>query len=163
MIVAGNSGVPLLLQSTSRVSVQNIGETQEAKAGGNLPSVSLDPRYGSKLADALWSMESNGVVLDQKSNRIALHGEDKTGVRDEFLRLSEMTPAERIRYFFLQDRDVSEDELAAMSLQDREAIEEQIRQIILERLGLEDEDGKSGEDAVPPAHEGRAMPLDAIS
>lgn len=106
-------------------------------------------------------MESNGVVLDQKPNRIALHEDEKPDAADEFLKVSNMTPAERIRYFFLKDRELNEDKLAAMNQQDREAIEEQIRQIILERLGLENEDGKSGEEAVTPAPEGDPVPLDA--
>ncbi|MBB4279098.1 hypothetical protein [Rhizobium mongolense] len=162
MIVAGNSRIPLLLQSTSRLSGQDtVREAQQGIAGGNLPSVSLDPRYGSKLADALWSMESNGVVLDQKPNRTALHKDEKPDAADEFLKVSDMTPAERIRYFFLKDRELNEDKLVAVSQQDREAIEEQIRKIILERLGLENEDGKSGEDAVTPGPEGDPVPLDA--
>ncbi|WP_037086791.1 hypothetical protein [Neorhizobium vignae] len=162
MIVAGNSRIPLPLQSTSRSSGQEtVREAREGKAGGNLPSVSLDPRYGSKLADALWSMESNGVVLDQKPNRIALNEDEKPDAADEFLKVSKMTPAEKIRYFFLKDRELSEDKLAAMSQKDREAIEQQIKDVILQQLGLEDEDGKPG-DAPKPSPEGDPVPLDAM-
>ncbi|MBB3148429.1 hypothetical protein FHS21_004876 [Phyllobacterium trifolii] len=158
-LVADSSRIPLLLQSTSRLSGQDtIREAQEGKVSRNVPTVSLDSRHGSKLADALWSMESNGVVLDQKPNCTALHKDEKPDAADEFLKVSNMTPAERIRYFFLKYR-----ELAAMSQQDKEAIEEQIRQIILERLGLENEDGKSGEDAVTPAPEEDSVPSDARS
>jgi hypothetical protein len=73
MIATGNSRTPLQLQSTSRLSGHDtVRDAQQGKAGGNLPSVPSDSRYGSKLADALWSMESNGVVLDQKLNRTVL-------------------------------------------------------------------------------------------
>ncbi|MGO4352543.1 hypothetical protein AB4Z25_11455 [Rhizobium sp. RAF36] len=161
MIVTGNSRIPLLLQSASRLPGQDtVREAQQGKGNGNLPSVSLDPRYGSKLADALWSMESNGVVLDQKPNRAALSKDEKPNAGDEFLKVSKMTPAERIRYFFLKDRELNEDKLAAMSQKDREAIEQQIKEIILQQLGLENEDGKP-DDAPEPAPEGDPIPLDA--
>ncbi|WJH38242.1 hypothetical protein N7E02_06090 (plasmid) [Aliirhizobium terrae] len=162
MIVAGNSRIPLLLQSSSRLSGQDtVREAQQVKGGGNLPSVSLDPRYGSKLADALWSMESNGVVLDQKPTRTALSKDEKPDAADEFVKVSNMTPAERIRYFFLKDRELNEDKLAAMSQKDREAIEQQIKETILQQLGLENEDGKP-DDAPAPAPEGDPVPLDAM-
>ncbi len=157
MIVTGNPRVPLHLQSTSRVPGQ---EAQQGKAGGNPPSVSLDPRYGSKLADALWLMESNGVVLDQKPNRTALSKDEEPDAADEFLKVSNMTPAERIRYFFLKERELTEDKLAAMGLKDREAIEQRIKDLILNQLGLENEDGKPG-DAPQPLPEGDPVPLDA--
>ncbi|WP_141719999.1 hypothetical protein [Rhizobium sp. YK2] len=161
MIVAGSPRIPLLLQSTSRLPGQDtVREAQQGKGGGNPPSVSLDTRYGSKLADALWSMESNGVVLDQKPNRTALTKDDTPDAADEFLKVSNMTPAERIRYFFLKDRELNEDKLAAMSDKDREAIEQQIKDLILQQLGLENEDGKP-DDAPAPAPEGDPVPLDA--
>lgn len=161
MIVTGNPRIPLLLLSTSRLPGQDaVGQAQQGKAGGNLPSVSLDPRYGSKLADALWSMESNGVVLDQKPDRTALNDDEKPDAANEFLKVSNMTPAERIRYFFLKDRELNEDKLAAMNQKDREAIEQQIKELILRQLGLENEDGKP-DDAPQAASEGDPVPLDA--
>jgi hypothetical protein len=162
MIVAGTSRTPLLLQSNSRAVVQEATQgAQQEKTGSHRPSVSLDPRYGSKLADAMWSMESNGVVLEQTPIRTALSKDDKPDAGEEFLKVSKMTPAERIRYFFLKDRELNEDKLAVMSEKDREAIEQQIKDIILQQLGLEDEDGKPG-DAPQPAPEGDPVPLDAM-
>lgn len=161
MIVTGNARIPLQLQTASRAPGQDtVWEAQQGNAGATPPSVSLDPRYGSKLADALWSMESNGVVLDQKPNRTALSKDEKPDAADEFLKVSNMTPAERIRYFFLKDRELNEDKLAAMSQKDREAIEQQIKETILQQLGLENEDGKPS-DVPEPAPEGPPIPLDA--
>jgi hypothetical protein len=62
--------------------------------------------------------------------------------------------------FFLKDRELTEDKLAAMSQKDRESIEQQIKDLILQQLGLENEDGKPGE-APQPAPEGDPVPLDA--
>lgn len=161
MLVSGNSRVPLLLQSSSRSPEQDtIREAQEGKASGNVPTVSLDSRHSSKLADALWSMESNGVVLDQKPQRTVLNKDEKPDAGDEFLKVSNMTPAERIRYFFLKDRELNEGKLAAMSQKDREEIEQRIKEIILQQLGLEDEDGKPA-DAPQPAPEGDPVPVEA--
>jgi hypothetical protein len=161
MIVTGNVRIPLQLQTASRAPGQDtVRQAQQGNAGANPPSVSVDPRYGSKLADALWSMESNGVVLDQKPNRTALSKDEKPDTADEFLKVSNMTPAERIRYFFLKDRELNEDKLAAMSQEDRESIEQQIKDLILQQLGLENEDGKPG-DAPQPAPEGDPVPLGA--
>lgn len=161
MLVSGNSRVPLLLQPTSRSPGQDtVREGQEGKASGNVPTVSLDSRRSSKLADVLWSMESNGVVLEQKPSRTALSKDEKPDAADEFLKVSNMTPAERVRYFFLKDRELTEDKLAVMSQKDRDAIEQQIKDAILQQLGLENEDGKP-DDAPQPAPEGDPVPVEA--
>ncbi len=162
MLVAGSSrnSAPVL-QPSARMPNQDAAQAiQERKTEGNIPAVSLTPGYGSRLAEALWSMESNGVVLDQKPGRTALSNDEKPDAADEFLKVSNMTPAERIRYFFLKDRDLNEDKLAAMNQKDREAIEDQIKEIILQQLGLENEDGRPS-DAPEPAPEGPPVPIDA--
>ena len=105
-------------------------------------------------------MESNGVILDRKPQRTALNKREKPDAGDDFLKVSNMTPAERIRYFFLKDRELNEDKLAAMSQKDREEIEQRIKEIILQQLGLEDEDGKPA-DAPQPAPEGDPVPVEA--
>jgi hypothetical protein len=150
------------LQTTSRMASQEVALVKRSeKTSENLPTVSITSSMGSKLADALWSMESKGVALNQTPSRTALNKEEKIDAADEFLKVSKMTPAERIRYFFLKDRELNEEKLAAMSQQDQEKIEEQIKQLIFERLGLEDEDGKPGENTVAPAPEGPPVPIDA--
>lgn len=69
-----------------------------------------------------------------------------------------MTPAERNCYFVLKDRELNEDKLVAMSQKDREKIEQQITETILQQPGLENEDGKP-DDAPAPAPEGPPTPL----
>jgi hypothetical protein len=64
-------------------------------------------------------MESNGVILDRKPQRTALNKREKPDAGDDFLKVSNMTPAERIRYFFLKGRELNEDKLAAMNQKDR--------------------------------------------
>ena len=48
---------------------------------------------------------------------------------------SEMTPAERIRAEMLEERGLSEDDLAAMPDEARETVEEDIRRAIEQVLG----------------------------
>lgn len=101
--------VGLVARDLCRHSVKAIRPTAIAccqcwnatETGGNLPTVPLLLHMVRKLADALWSMESNGVVLNQKADDIWLGNEPEPKVSEEFLKLSSMTPAERIRYFFL--------------------------------------------------------------
>lgn len=49
-----------------------------------------------------------------------------------------------------------------MGQKDREAIEQQIKELIFQQLGLENEDGKPS-DAPQPAPEGDPVPIDADS
>lgn len=165
MLVAGSSRNSVLNlhpnSASRRVSEDVAQEPRENAVGVNAPTVSLSLEYRSKLAGALWSMESDGVVVDQKASRTALTKDDKPDAADEFLKVSNMTPAERIRYFFLKDRELNEDKVAAMSQKDREAIEQQIKDTILQQLGLENEDGKP-DDAPEPAPEGPPVPIDAV-
>jgi hypothetical protein len=48
----------------------------------------------------------------------------------EFLNFAKMSPAEKIRYAYLKEHGLSEDDLKAMSATDRDAIEAEIRQQI---------------------------------
>lgn len=152
----------LLIQTPSRMADHGVAHVKQSeKTSENRPTVSITSSIGSKFTDALWSMESKGLALNQTPSRTALNKEEKIDAADEFLKVSKMTPAERIRYFFLKDRELNEEKLAAMSHQDQEKIEEQIKQLIFERLGLEDEDGKPSENTVAPAPDGPPVPIDA--
>jgi hypothetical protein len=50
----------------------------------------------------------------------------------EFLDFAKMTPAEKIRYLYLQEHGLTEDDLKKMSPADRAAVEEKIRAEIKE-------------------------------
>jgi hypothetical protein len=53
---------------------------------------------------------------------------------EAFLKFAKMSPAEKIRYLFLQEHGLTEDDLKAMSPADREAIEAKIRERIKEAM-----------------------------
>lgn len=161
MLVSGSSrSLAVLPQSASRNGAQDAPQAvQERRSGTDLPTVSITSGYGSKLADALWSMGNTGVVLEQEPSQAFSSEESKLDAGGEFLKVSNMSPAERIRYFYLKDRELNEDKLAAMNEKDRELVEQQIKELILQQLGLENEDGKPG-DAPEPAPEGPPIPID---
>ncbi len=54
----------------------------------------------------------------------------------EFMDLADKTLAERIRDQYLKDHDLTEDEVDAMSPEDRQAVEDEIRNAILEAMGV---------------------------
>jgi hypothetical protein len=67
----------------------------------------------------------------------------KTSVRDEFMKWAKMTPAERMRANILASMGLSEDDLARMSVQEREKIEEKIRELI--KLKLKQDPNSKGQ------------------
>lgn len=95
-----------------------------------------DTVFGAKLADALWTMESQGVEVDQDAGDTWLGEAPSTKYEDEFMDLAKKTFAERIREQYLKDHDLTEDDLKAMSAEDREAVEAEIRKAILEAMGV---------------------------
>lgn len=92
------------------------------------------------LDDLRSSMEDNGVVIEQKAQNTWLVERSGVDFGEKFLKLSEMTIAERLRFFFLEDRELTEDDLQAMSEEDRQAIEDQIRLMIMAALGWDDDE-----------------------
>lgn len=89
-------------------------------AGGSAPSAS------SKFSDALWKLS-----ISEKAER-------GTAVEKEFSEWSKMTFAERIRATILESKGLTEEEVAQMSAEDREALEKEIRDAILEATGVND-------------------------
>ncbi|MCQ1833939.1 hypothetical protein [Neorhizobium galegae] len=95
-----------------------------------------DTVFGAKLADSLWTMESQSVEIDQDAGDTWLGEAPSTRYEDEFMDLAKKTFAERIREQYLEDKNLTEDDLKTMSAEDREAIEADIRKAILEAMGV---------------------------
>ncbi|MCK8782608.1 hypothetical protein M0654_21810 [Rhizobium sp. NTR19] len=103
-----------------------------------------DPMFGAKLADMLWSMEGQGVEIDQSANDAFLGKAPSTTPEDEFMDLASKSFAERIREQYLDAHGLTEDDLKAMSPEDREAIEAEIRKAILEAMGVNGQRQEAG-------------------
>ncbi|WP_440982715.1 hypothetical protein [Shinella sumterensis] len=101
----------------------------------NIPTVETSASsMPSGLANALWL---NASKLDK------MH-EESQKVLAEFLDLSKMTAIERLRKELLEEMGLTEDSLSQLPPEERSAINEQIRQAIKERLGV-DETAQAGE------------------
>ena len=93
----------------------------------NIPTVETSPApMPSGLAHALW------VNKQEKAAR------ESEGLLSGFMELSKMTPVERLRKELLESMGLSEESLAALPPEEREAIEEEIRRTVKERLGIDD-------------------------
>ncbi|WP_337184793.1 hypothetical protein [Shinella sp.] len=92
----------------------------------NIPTVETSAAMPSGLANALW------VNRQEKAER------ESDGILSDFMELSKMTPVERLRKELLESMGLTEESLADLPPEAREAIEEEIRRTVKERLGIDD-------------------------
>jgi hypothetical protein len=95
-----------------------------------------DASVGSKLADALWTIKERDAEASEQAVAPVSLRKTPDLKAEEFLSLSKMTFSERVRFFFLKDREITEGQLKAMTPEEREVIEAQIRMAIEEALEL---------------------------
>ncbi|MDO9417280.1 hypothetical protein [Pararhizobium sp.] len=91
----------------------------------------------ASLSSALWmaqadKMEAEGGSLEERLT-------SGSGAADEFMKWANMSMAEKIRAQILEAMGLSEDALKAMDADARAAIEDQIKEAIKTKLGVEDE------------------------
>lgn len=125
---------------------------RQSQAGGGITG--RDPAFGAKLAETIWTMESQGVEIAQEAGNTWLGKPPRTDVSEEFLEMAKKTFAERIRDQFLEDRDLTEADLAAMSPEDRAAVEKEIRNAILEAMGVNEDTHDAAMNAGAPQDAG---------
>lgn len=94
----------------------------------NIPTVSAAGTMPSGLANALWLTNAKVEKAQEESDSLIA----------EFMELSKMTPAERLRKEILDRMGLDEASLAALPDEQREAIEEDIRRAIKEQLGIDE-------------------------
>jgi hypothetical protein len=83
---------------------------------------------GSSAASGIYPTSSNAG----SSSAVSLIG--AASPADEFLKYARMSPAERIRAAILEELGISEEELEAMPVAKREAMEKQIAEKIKEKI-----------------------------
>ncbi|KDE39021.1 hypothetical protein ADINL_2150 [Nitrincola lacisaponensis] len=64
--------------------------------------------------------------------------QQREAVREQLLALLDMTPAERIRFMYLQSKGLTEEQLADLPPEERERIEEEIKAEIRRQIGGDD-------------------------
>ena len=94
----------------------------------NIPTVGPTGSMPSGLANALW-------LANAKLDKAEEAGDSPAA---EFMALSKMTPAERLRQEMLEEMGLTEDSLKALPQEQREAIEEEIRRAVKERIGIDE-------------------------
>lgn len=114
-------------------------------AAGEARSTATAPesdQSAAGLKTSLWQMQA-GVYFDKDAEELALK---RDALRSEFQEESSKSLAERIRDRYLEDNGLTEEALAEMPKEDREAIEDEIAALIKRQYGLED-DASNAESA----------------
>ena len=107
----------------------------------NIPTVEAGPAaMPSRLANALWANKAEKAERESES------------LLSEFMELSKMSPIERLRKELLEAMGLTEESLAQLPPDQREAIEEELRRTIKERLGV-DETGQADGQTVAGTQE----------
>lgn len=88
----------------------------------------------SGLASNLWQLQT-GEYSNKEAARVAA---ERNNLRAEFQEESNKTPAERIRDRYLEVHGLTEDMLAQLPKEEREAVEDQIQALIKREYGFED-------------------------
>ncbi len=107
-------------------------------AAGEARSTATAPesdQSAAGLKTSLWQMQA-GVYFDKDAEELALK---RDALRSEFQEESSKSLAERIRDRYLEDNGLTEEALAEMPKEDREAIEDEIAALIKRQYGLEDD------------------------
>lgn len=116
------------------------------KAGPGLETSGTPP----SIANTMWALQSiGGTYINPPSEDEAAASAAHDALVDQFSKWGNMTPAEYIRARYLEQHDLTEDDLAAMPADQRAAIEKEIaEQIKREMAGIED-DGTEPADDIP--------------
>ncbi|MBB3659682.1 hypothetical protein FHX15_004948 [Rhizobium sp. BK650] len=125
------------------------GSTRSQSGAGLQPSTTPP-----SIANTMWAVQAgNEAYINPPSNKEATIKEANKRVAAEFSKWSSMTPEEFIRARYLAAHNLTEDDLKAMSPDDRAAVEKEIaEQIKRELAGVEDSgDGNKGSAAAQSA------------
>ena len=110
------------------------GSTRNQSGAGLQPSTTPP-----SIANTMWAVQAgNETYINQPSSEEATIKESNKRLAGEFTKWSSMTPEEFIRARYLAAHNLTEDDLKAMSTDDRAAIEKEIaEQIKRELAGIE--------------------------
>lgn len=120
--------------TTGPVSLWDYGSTLTTSTSTGM-STAL---WELEVKDAPKTIEEMQKELDAASDALAT----------EFLEFAEMSLEERIRANILREKDMTEEQLAALDPDMRETIEEEIKQAILRALGVEEAKNEAAETGV---------------
>lgn len=112
-----------------RAAMQGLTATTPSGDDGDDRATAL---YGSLGASSAAAVSAQAIGQTEET--------ETPSAKDEFLEFMEMTPMERMRAQILRNLGVTEEQIAAMSPEERKKIEDKIRQIIEETVKREAEE-----------------------
>ena len=122
-------------RSTEMFVLDENQQKERGDSGQSNTSASADTSFSAKLAGLFLVPERPDVETGEASL-----GEDTySQYEKEFMELADKPLAERIRDQYLKEHDLTEDHVDAMAPEDREALETEIRDAILEAMGVNEE------------------------
>ncbi|MDP9836543.1 hypothetical protein J2T09_001287 [Neorhizobium huautlense] len=125
--------------STPSESPANTRSTvSSALTGGQIGS---DDGASAKLSSALWDLTSSNAASAKQEDVWQDGGETRTDAEQEFGDLANRSLAEILRAKYLEEKNLTEEDLARMPAEQREAIEAEIREAIKQALGIDTQDG----------------------
>lgn len=119
-----------------------LDENRQQESGSDNQGKTLtsgDTSFSAKLAAMFLVPERPETETGQGALEASLGDDTYSIYEKEFMELADKTLAERIRDQYLEDHDLTEDDVNAMSPEDRKAIEDDIRNAILEAMGVNEE------------------------
>jgi hypothetical protein len=146
MIVTSSSGSSSYTGYTDRSAKSGsdpfvLDENRKQESGNSQGNAltSGDTSFSAKLAAMFLVPERPESETGQDALEASADESAYSQYEQEFMDLADKTLAERIRDQYLKDNDLTEDEVNAMSPEDRKAVEDDIRNAILEAMGVNED------------------------
>lgn len=114
-------------------------ETGVRQSGAGLEPMTTPP----SISSTMWALQSAGdtTIGDDDETKSA-----NDALAAEWSKWANMTPGEKIRAQYLEAKGLTEEDLAAMPADEREAIEKEIAELIKQQLaGIDDDGSKTAE------------------
>lgn len=76
-------------------------------------------------------------TTSKAESKAAARAQQGAETLEEFLKYAKMSPVERVRYDYLKSRGLTEEDLAKLPADERKQIEDEIKKLIKEKLGID--------------------------
>ncbi|MBB3539814.1 MULTISPECIES: hypothetical protein [unclassified Rhizobium] len=134
----------------SQSGQRNKQQTSDTEVSVRQSGAALQPSSTpTSISSTMWALQASGTVTMDGTEDPAKARHD--AVVSEFTDLANKTPAERIRDSILKSLGITEDELASMPPEQREAIEKQIADELKRQLTGDDSKDKPSADTIVSA------------
>ncbi|EPE98958.1 hypothetical protein [Rhizobium grahamii] len=145
--ISSTYGLSNLFSQSGQRSKQQSSDTE---VGVRQSGAALQPSSTpTSISSTMWALQASATVTMDGTEDPAKARHD--AVVSEFTDLANKTPAERIRDSILKSLGITEDELASMPPEQREAIEKQIADELKRQLTGDDSKDKPSADTIVSA------------